>query len=150
MSKQCRVYWNFHKKCWSVQTKTDKGWRVTSHKDHLLLKNPKFKVSESGRNKVLSERRKNVHAFIYGDLVDDNSIACKFRGNVNYNPYKHLEFMLENDGNCNPINSHPEYVSNSGYVFFAVIAKLVLTQVSDNKAKANYNSINVPKVIWAN
>jgi hypothetical protein len=139
MSKQCRVYWNFHKKCWSVQTKTDKGWRVTSHTPYLSLRNPKFKVYESGRNKVLSERRKNVHAFIYGDYVDDVSSDCMLRGKIKYNPYEHSEFMLEDGDKCNPINSHPEYLSNLGYVLFAVTSR-----VSDTAL------VGVPKVLWAN
>jgi len=84
---KCRVYYNLHKKCLSVQTKTEDGWRVTSHAACVAMKNVQFKVSEAGRQRVLKEQKKNVHAFIEGDLAF-NSLNNTPKTLVRYNPYR--------------------------------------------------------------
>lgn len=69
---QVRVYRNLHKKCWSVQAKGDKGWRVVLHLRSLVLMDVEFKVSRAGRERVLREKKKNVHAFAVGTLQSVN------------------------------------------------------------------------------
>ena len=64
-----RVYRNLHTGTLSMQTKTEKGWRVTAHPHGVILDSCKFVVREGGRQRVLREKRKNVHAFIEGTLV---------------------------------------------------------------------------------
>ena len=48
-----KVYFNLHKKVWSVQTYTKgKGWRIAFHSDSgrdLVLEDVTFKVSEAAR-----------------------------------------------------------------------------------------------------
>ena len=63
------VYYNLHKKTFSVKALdgSRKG-RVVYHADEVLLSDCQFKVSEPGRQRVLSERRKNVHAGVVGTL----------------------------------------------------------------------------------
>ena len=61
-----RCYWNLHKACWSVQDA--KMRRVIGHASKVLLREVAFTVSEAGRQRVLAEGRKNVHAFACGDL----------------------------------------------------------------------------------
>ena len=66
-----------------------------------------FKVSESGRQRVLKEKRKNVHAFLlakivrpyptFSDmyesyLIPDIESGVKF-SHATYNPYKYDSFM---------------------------------------------------------
>ena len=43
--------------------------RVLSRRHRLLLANVRFVVREAGRQRVLQENRKNVHAFAVGTLV---------------------------------------------------------------------------------
>lgn len=62
-----RVYRNLHKKCWSVQTKTKKGWRVTAHLINFCVFNPRYKVYKSGVIRAKKEGKRNVHAFIEGE-----------------------------------------------------------------------------------
>jgi hypothetical protein len=46
-SRRVRVYWNLHKKCWSVQdTKTG---LVILHKDKLAIRQAKFVVRKAKR-----------------------------------------------------------------------------------------------------
>jgi hypothetical protein len=63
---QVRCYWNLHKSCWSVQDA--KTRRVIGHADKVLLREARFTVSQAGRQRVLEEGRKNVHAFACGEL----------------------------------------------------------------------------------
>ena len=64
------VYFNLHKKLWSVRADEgpEKG-RVVAHAEHVALRNARGKVSAAGRAKVLREGRKNVHAFMRGELA---------------------------------------------------------------------------------
>lgn len=92
-----RVYRNLHKNCWSVMTKTEKGWRVKDHYTSILIAEPVFKVRESGRQKVLREKKKNVHAFIEGTFFDFKGRGPLDKlGEVTYNPYKHKGFVWTN------------------------------------------------------
>ena len=81
------VYFNLHKKCWSIRSLTHptKG-RVIAHSSTVLLADATFKVSISGRNRVLREKRKNVHAGVTGILLD--STITRPGSQVSYNPYK--------------------------------------------------------------
>jgi len=45
-----------------------KGW-VVGYAQELLLCDVRFRVSEAGRQRVLSQRRRNVHAGIVGNVV---------------------------------------------------------------------------------
>jgi hypothetical protein len=63
-----RVYRNLHNGKWSLQQKINGSWLVVAHCDHVLLSNCELKVSEAGRQRVIKEKKKNVHAFIIGDL----------------------------------------------------------------------------------
>lgn len=83
-----RVYFNLHKKVWSILHKTERGWRLWGHSPRVTLADVTWKVSEAGRRRVLRERRKNVHAFACGTLLDnENAPEGEYR-KVAYNPYK--------------------------------------------------------------
>lgn len=92
MAKKVRVYFNLHKHCYSVQdTKTG---RVIAHVESINLIDAKFVVRESGRQKVLREKRKNVHAFVVG--IWEKSSCKKLKTKVRYNPYIRGEFFTDN------------------------------------------------------
>lgn len=63
MKVEC--YYNSHKKAVSIRKKG----KVISHADGVLLKDPKFIVQEGGRKRVLREKKKNVHAYVRGELI---------------------------------------------------------------------------------
>ena len=91
-----RVYWNFHRKLFSVQTKVNGRWLVTDHVKSLYLENATFHVSQAGRERVLRERKKNVHAKIYGTVCDYKYVA-KQTAFVGYNPYYLNSFYAYRD-----------------------------------------------------
>lgn len=63
------VYFNLHRKCWSIKALegVSKG-RVIGHADYVDLAHVQWKVSEAGRQRVLREKKKNVHAGAVGTL----------------------------------------------------------------------------------
>ena len=90
------VYYNLHKHVWSIKALegAQKG-RVIAHSPTVLLHNATGKVSEAGRQRVLCEKRKNVHAGIVGTLVH-TGVEGYFPGlPVTYNPYKYTSFVYK-------------------------------------------------------
>ena len=91
--RKVRMYWNLHKKIWSVQD--CKTGRVTDHVTALTLADAKFVVRPAGRAKVLREGKKNVHAFAVGHISLMNGVATCMTGRpVTYNPYKNDTFVF--------------------------------------------------------
>lgn len=91
-----QVYYNLHKKCLSVRHKG----KVIDHTNIVALENIKFHVQPAGQAKVRREKRKNVHAYVAGDLITKekfgrlpNSLEL-----VKYNPYKN-DFFVDVEGN---------------------------------------------------
>ena len=83
------VYFNLHRKCFSVRCA--KSRLVIAHRDEVLLEDVTFKVSEAGRQRVLREKKKNVHAVMRGTWVDMNGgqeIVMQSGRDIMYNPYK--------------------------------------------------------------
>lgn len=106
------VYWNLHKKCWSFRDL--KTRKVVLHAKSLTLQAAEFHVSESGRQRVLREKRKNVHAVVRGTLVAYTALdgthvndRTRFRDesvtDVTYNPYKYETFVVR--GTEQPVKS---------------------------------------------
>ena len=94
------VYWNLHKQVWSVKALEgkDKG-RVIHHAQNVTLSDCTFKVSEAGRQRVLREKRKNVHAGVVGQLGRIN-VPLSYMPQmtaVTYNPYKYETFVRKNN-----------------------------------------------------
>ena len=99
------IYRNLHKKCFSVRQRG----RVVGHlmddpTEHVLLKDVKFAVQPAGRRKVLREKRKNVHAFVRGDMVSSpfgqklyatHLGLNQFTNEVTYNPYHYSTFYFQ-------------------------------------------------------
>lgn len=89
-----KVYFNLHTHQFSV--KDHKSGKVVAHGNNIILKNPTFKVSEAGRQRVLREQRKNVHAYVIGTYAGENEIQQleqDFMQQAYYNPYKLSTFV---------------------------------------------------------
>lgn len=114
------VYRNLHTGCWSIKSK--ETGRVVAHADRVELSDARFKVSEAGRQRVLQEQRKNVHAGVEGTLeayaparagVEPTPFprATYTTGTpggqkvepVTYNPYKFSTFVIR--GSERPVAS---------------------------------------------
>jgi len=92
------VYYNLHKHLWSVRCEKTK--RVILHTNNILLKDTIYKVSEAGRQRVLREKRKNVHAGVKGiivnyDVIPMISSSLMDSDAITYNPYKYDSFVYK-------------------------------------------------------
>jgi hypothetical protein len=88
------VYWNLHKNMYSVMDAVTR--RVITHTRNIRLNNVTFKVSEAGRRSVLHEKRKNVHAFVVGELCDTWIHPEDFTTReATYNPYLYSTFVFK-------------------------------------------------------
>lgn len=91
-SKKVMVYKNLHNGLFSVK----QNGLVVAHVESFGMEAVSFKVSEAGRQRVLKEKKKNVHAYIVGKIYDINNLNAEndiFRGmlaiqSIRYNPYK--------------------------------------------------------------
>lgn len=95
-----RIYWNLHQRMYSIQAKVDGKWKVVRHTVHAILDNATTYVSQAGRERVLRDYRKNVHAYVIGTLrAPDTSVRLDGMNYVScrltYNPYKHDNFVLD-------------------------------------------------------
>ena len=125
------AYYNFHKKCISARPI---GGRVR-HCEILCLDYASFSVQPAGRKKVLKEKKKNVHAFVRGNLLscspyyqhshdyDGVSIDLsvdRFREDahydeVTYNPYKYESFVRKH--NEEPVQYAPHVWIINKHIF---------------------------------
>jgi hypothetical protein len=99
-----RCYFNLHKKKISVQKKINGVWKVVRHADSISLENATFRVSKAGRERVLQQKRKNVHAYICG-TESESFDYCKKLTQVSYNPYLFDYFFEKESGE--PVHKAP-------------------------------------------
>lgn len=97
------TYYNLHKQCLSYRPR---GGKV-KHAQTMILNNVRFAVQPAGRDRVRREGRKNVHAFVRGDLswvsedyyqsmddyTEENMRRQAYR-QITYNPYKYDSFVM--------------------------------------------------------
>lgn len=115
MTARVMVYRNLNQKCWSV---LGKGHKLLLHAEALVLQDCQFVVQEGGRQRVLREGRKNVHAFAKGTIAP-MVWHQEFRPNLKrviYNPYKAPMFVWE--------HNLKEFVSGSECVLLSNDGKL--------------------------
>ena len=86
------IYRNLRTRGFSIKLRG----RVVDRDDWFIAKNVVFKVNELGRQRVVREKSKNVHAYVVCDKytfpgktkVDKSKI-------ITYNPYKHKQFVCD-------------------------------------------------------
>ena len=107
-----QVYRNLHNKKLSIRNKKTK--RVAGWCSYVLLSDVTFNVSETGRQKVLRDKQKNVHATIDGkvcdvieftaknedllgslDYLDEGEFIDEYGIPLKYDPYKYSGFVRE-------------------------------------------------------
>jgi hypothetical protein len=98
------VYYNLHKKKWSIKAlEGECKNKVIGHADVVQLKDATSKVSQAGRNRVIKEQCKNVHAGITGTLTGYTDLNCfDLVGHdcwreITYNPYLYETFVYKDD-----------------------------------------------------
>lgn len=68
---------------------------VIDHSDSLIASNVEFRVSESGRQRVICEKRKNVHAYAAAESYRNiRTIKVDKLEKITYNPYLDKKFKI--------------------------------------------------------
>lgn len=93
--KQSKVYYNLHRHLFSIKQRG----LVVLHAHRVKLTDVTFQVNEAGRQRVLSEGRKNVHAYVNGVFqgTPEESDIEGYR-EAYYNPYKTDCFIDKESG----------------------------------------------------
>lgn len=90
------VYRNLHKKGYSIK----QSGKVVAHAERLCIRDCEFVVNEGGRQIVLKEKQKNVHAFIKGYYTTSGMGTSAGKNDlplgITYNPYKNDCFVIKN------------------------------------------------------
>lgn len=92
-----RIYVNLNKKgFFSIQAKVNGRWKVITYAKHLIAYNAFYKVYETGRQKVLRKRKRNVHAYLmcneFKIIQEPSNLENLLR--IRYNPYLHKQFKI--------------------------------------------------------
>lgn len=89
-----RVHKNLIEDCWSVYGLTGRG---VTHRKSLAIRNANMVVSEAGRQRVLTENVRNVHAYIRGLLDTTTNFPTGLSKEIRYNPYRFRGFYCYDD-----------------------------------------------------
>ena len=96
------IYRNLHKGCLSVRH-NGRVIRHLLHGEHLQLEGVTLVVGKAGRERVLREKRKNVHAFIRGTVAAEKTEP---RGMpLHYNPYTTDSWLVGEGETLAPVDS---------------------------------------------
>lgn len=95
-------YYNLHKHVFSLKNVKTGLVDKSRYTNTVKIENCTLKVSQSGRQKVLKEKRKNVHAGIVGNVLstDESLLNDDLEGytELTYNPYLYDSFVVKETG----------------------------------------------------
>jgi hypothetical protein len=122
MMPRVEVYRNLHKQALSVR---ECNGLVLTHEQTVFIGSPRFVVQPAGRAKVIREQRKNVHAFVRGELLGFSAGTLKgFEdytewSQATYNPYAADTFYDRAGGYRYPILTASRAVVTTTGVYYA-------------------------------
>ena len=105
------IYRNLHH---GLAFSVREGGRVIERLTDFVAYNVRFKVGQAGRQRVLRERQKNVHAFVVAERYRTASIVVDDMIPVTYNPYEHGTFMCGDK----PIHTASAVAFSGGRCYF--------------------------------
>tara|TARA_Y100000310_G_scaffold330034_1_gene400959 strand:- start:76 stop:459 length:384 start_codon:yes stop_codon:yes gene_type:complete len=109
--KRVYVYFNLHKKCWSVR----QDGKIVEHSHCVILKDCRYLVGQAGREKVLREKRKNVHAGVSGYYVERVPGIPDKAKEITYNPYKYKTFVDKKTGRAVKVSDYAVLTCGNGW-----------------------------------
>ena len=134
--KRLYVYWNLHRKCWSVR----QSGKVKGHATLIFLKDCRFLVGKAGQARVRAEKKKNVHAGVSGYLAMNAEFHKQQVDRdcwVMYNPYKHDTF-IQRTGVCD--DKYPIPVTESGWAKLYILEGKPTVYAVNHKVNARYST----------
>lgn len=111
------VFRNLHVAMWSIIANDGPHKSlVVGHAKHVVLDFARWRVNQTGRQRVLREKVKNVHAGVYGLLADIEPVEVDWQ-RVTYNPYATNHFHLAD------MDASASSVESSRYAMFDMNGK---------------------------
>lgn len=104
LGQKVSTFWNLHHEVFSMQSTIIEGEKrktlVVAHCNEIILQNVSFVVRKAGRERVLKERQKNIHAFVKGEFVGESTGVIDVSGmkQAYYNPFKQDYFSDKETG----------------------------------------------------
>lgn len=89
IGQRVSVYFNLHTKMWSVRHKG----KVTCHVKCITLASIHCHINENGRQRTISKKQKEVHAWINGTVLHFEDMGDGGE-QISYNPYKAPHYYL--------------------------------------------------------
>jgi hypothetical protein len=95
-------YRNLNKKGVWWSAKNTRTGLVEFREKRIILRNVTLKVSEAGRQRVIRDKRKNVHAGVVGEIISARQLPKMWKPDelrwikATYNPYTMDSFMFAN------------------------------------------------------
>ena len=123
------IYFNLHKRLFSIR---ERHGKVIAHKRWVGLVRPTFVVQQGGRERVLRDKSKNVHAFVrpeqyWSECTPMNFDILDAYTTVRYNPYKYASFVDENED--------PIFEADVGFMYLDKQNKPVIKVASLDQAQ---------------
>jgi len=85
------VYVNLNRDCVSVRSRESEDYgTVVAHEPKVHLRDVEFVVQEAGRQKVVEQGVKNVHAFVRGEWDEKRNVVDGIY--VTYDPFEYEQF----------------------------------------------------------
>lgn len=110
IGQQVRVYRHLRKHCFTIQD--HQTGLVVAHADPVTLKDVVFRVSEAGRQRLLRDNIRNIHALAIGTLqgfyAEEGGILA------NYYPNQHSTFTT---GNGKPVTQASKATFYKGKIY---------------------------------
>lgn len=99
LNQRVRVHFNLHTHRWSVTAMEgiNRG-RVVEHADNFALTDCRFVVSEAGRQRVLANQCRQVHAWVEGRVAPAVTEPPAGATEFTYNPYRAATFTRRASG----------------------------------------------------
>lgn len=91
VGERVSVHWHLTKKCFSI---THKGL-VRAHVQEVRLEGAEFRVGTKGWERAVEEKRRNVHARVYGTVIEalPDDVTCERR--VRYNAFETGGYFID-------------------------------------------------------
>jgi hypothetical protein len=118
--QRVRIYRNLNNGRMSIQAKINGSWKVVGHVLDAVLQEVKFHISESGRQRVIRDGCKNVHAWGEGILVGEVDASVDAPIDLAYNPYTNSTFIER--GTSHPITTCNFLIVQANQVFVSLDA----------------------------
>ena len=100
IGSKIRIYRNLNNGTMSIQVKDNKSWKVVGHVTNAIVRDVRFHIQEGGRQRVIREQRKNVHAWGEGILIGQFSDSVVAPIALGYDPYTNATFVQRGTKNA--------------------------------------------------